>query len=93
MLSILSHVQLVAVGALAVFFGALIVFLAGIAGLSPLIWFVLAIGSVVAQSALFYNIGRVREKLGAVSLKTPVLTEPNTPTPRTPSAGHVARPS
>ncbi len=63
-LSTLSRAELAAVAALEVFFAGLVVFVAGIAGLPPFIWFVLAAATVTAQSVLFYSIGREREKLG-----------------------------
>ncbi len=46
-----------------VFLIALMVFMAGLSQLPPFVWFVLAVTSVVVQSVLFYNLGRVREKL------------------------------
>ncbi len=48
---------------LEVFLLAFMVFLAGLSELPSLVWFVLVGVSVVVQSVLFYNIGRVREKL------------------------------
>ncbi len=48
---------------LEVFLLALMIFLAGISEIPVFVWFVLASVSVVMQSVLFYNIGRVREKL------------------------------
>jgi len=48
---------------LEVFLLALMIFLAGISEIPVFVWFVLATVSVVMQSVLFYNIGRVREKL------------------------------
>jgi hypothetical protein len=42
---------------------AIIIFVAGISDLSPVVWLVLVSVSVVVQSALFYHLGRVREKL------------------------------
>ena len=62
-LSTLSRAELAAVVALEVFFAGLVVFVAGVAGLPPFIWFVLVVASVTAQSVIFYNIGREREKL------------------------------
>jgi hypothetical protein len=46
-----------------VFIIALMIFVAGVSELPAYVWFVLAFASVVVQSVLFYNIGRVREKL------------------------------
>ncbi len=46
-----------------VFIIALMIFVAGVSELPTYVWFVLAFASVVVQSVLFYNIGRVREKL------------------------------
>ncbi len=48
---------------LEVFLLGLMIFMAGISELPTSVWFVLAFVSVVVQSVLFYNIGRVREKL------------------------------
>ncbi len=48
---------------LEVFLLALMIFVAGVSELPTFIWFVLAGVSVLVQSVLFYNIGRVREKL------------------------------
>jgi len=48
---------------LEVFLLALMVFVAGLSELPSFVWFVLVGVSVVVQSVLFYNIGRVREKL------------------------------
>lgn len=48
---------------LEVFLLALMVFMAGLSELPSFVWFVLVGVSVVVQSVLFYNIGRVREKL------------------------------
>ncbi len=48
---------------LEVFLLALMIFLAGISELPTSVWFGLVGVSVVMQSALFYRIGRVREKL------------------------------
>ena len=48
---------------LEVFLLAFMVFLAGLSELPSFVWFVLVGVSVVLQSVLFYNIGRVREKL------------------------------
>ncbi len=48
---------------LEVFLLALMIFVAGVSELPVFIWFVLAGFSVLVQSVLFYNIGRVREKL------------------------------
>jgi len=39
------------------------VFVAGLSELPSFVWFVLVGVSVVVQSVLFYNIGRLREKL------------------------------
>ncbi|MCH7997989.1 MAG: hypothetical protein IIA91_00705 [Chloroflexi bacterium] len=50
---------------LEVFLLAFMVFLAGLSELPSFVWFVLVGVSVVLQSVLFYNIGRVREKLGS----------------------------
>lgn len=46
-----------------VFLLALMIFVAGVSDLSGFVWFALVSVSVVVQSVLFYNIGRVREKL------------------------------
>ncbi len=46
-----------------VFLLALMVFVAGLSDLPAFVWFVLVSVSVLMQSVLFYNIGRVREKL------------------------------
>ena len=46
-----------------VFLIALMIFVAGVAELPVPVWLVLAFASVLVQSVLFYNIGRVREKL------------------------------
>ena len=59
MLSTLPRGELRAVMAVEVFFASL--FLFAVAGLSPLIWFVLVMASVAGQSVLFYNLGRKRE--------------------------------
>ncbi len=48
---------------LAVFLLGLMIFVAGVSELPTFIWFVLAGISVLVQSVLFYNLGRVREKL------------------------------
>ncbi len=48
---------------LEVFLLAFMVFVAGLSELPSFVWFVLVGISVVVQSVLFYNIGRVREKL------------------------------
>lgn len=48
---------------LEVFLLAFMVFVAGLSELPSFVWFVLVGVSVVVQSVLFYNIGRVREKL------------------------------
>ncbi len=48
---------------LEVFLLALMVFVAGLSDLPTFIWFVLAVVSVLVQSVLFYNIGRMRERL------------------------------
>jgi hypothetical protein len=48
---------------LEVFLLAVMIFLAGISELPTSVWFALVGVSVVMQSALFYRIGRVREKL------------------------------
>ena len=48
---------------LEVFLLALMIFVAGVSELPVFVWFVLAFVSVVVQSVLFYNMGRVREKL------------------------------
>ncbi len=48
---------------LEVFLLAFMIFLAGISELPSFVWFVLVGVSVVLQSVLFYNIGRVRQKL------------------------------
>ena len=48
---------------LEVFLLAFMVFMAGLSELPSFVWFVLVGVSVVLQSVLFYNIGRVREKL------------------------------
>ncbi len=62
-LSTLSRGERRAVLALEVFFAGLIIFVAEIAGLPTFIWFVSLIALVAAQSVLFYNIGRERDKL------------------------------
>ena len=49
---------------LEVFLLALMIFVAGISEMPTFVWFILAFVSVMVQSVLFYNIGRVREKLG-----------------------------
>ena len=46
-----------------VFLLAVMIFLGGVSELPTSVWFVMAFVSVVVQSVLFYNIGRVREKL------------------------------
>jgi hypothetical protein len=46
-----------------VFLVALMIFVAGVAELPVFVWFVLAFTSVGVQTVLFYNIGRVRERL------------------------------
>ncbi len=46
-----------------VFLIGFMIFLAGLSDLPSLVWFVLVGASVLVQSVLFYNIGRVREKL------------------------------
>ncbi len=46
-----------------VFLIGFMIFLAGLSGLPSFVWFVLVGVSVLVQSVLFYNIGRVREKL------------------------------
>ncbi len=46
-----------------VFLIAFMIFMAGLSELPSFVWFVLVGVSVVVQSVLFYNIGRVREKL------------------------------
>lgn len=48
---------------LEVFLLALMIFVAGISEIPTFVWLVLAFVSVVVQSVLFYNMGRVREKL------------------------------
>lgn len=48
---------------LEVFLLAFMVFMAGLSELPSFVWFVLVGISVVLQSVLFYNIGRVRQKL------------------------------
>jgi hypothetical protein len=62
MLSTLSRGELRAVLALEVFFASVFIFAAAAAGLSPFIWFFLVMASMAAQSVLFYNLGREREK-------------------------------
>ena len=62
MLSTLSRGELRAVLALEVFFASLFIFVAAVAGLPALIWFVLVMASIAGQSVLFYNLGREREK-------------------------------
>ncbi len=42
---------------------ALMVFAAGLSELPAYVWFALVGASILVQSVLFYNIGRVREKL------------------------------
>ncbi len=39
------------------------IFVAGVSELPVFVWFVLAFTSVLVQTVLFYQIGRVREKL------------------------------
>ncbi len=46
-----------------VFLIALMIFVAGVSELPVFVWFVLAFASVLIQTALFYQIGRVRERL------------------------------
>ncbi len=46
-----------------VFLLALMIFAAGLSDLPGFLWFVLVSVSVVVQSVLFYQVGRVREKL------------------------------
>ncbi len=46
-----------------VFLIAFMIFMAGLSELPTFVWFVLVGASVFVQSVLFYNIGRVREKL------------------------------
>ncbi len=58
----MSRVEMAGVAAVEVFFVTLILFVGGIAGLSPFVWFVLAIAGVVAQSFVFYNVGRHRQR-------------------------------
>ena len=48
---------------LEVFLLALMLFVGGLSEIPSFVWFMLAAVSVVVQSVLFYNIGRVREKL------------------------------
>ncbi len=48
---------------LEVFLIGFMIFLAGLSDLPALVWFVMVGASVLVQSVLFYNIGRVREKL------------------------------
>ncbi len=48
---------------LEVFLLGFMIFLAGLSELPSFVWFVLVGVSVLVQSVLFYNIGRVREKL------------------------------
>jgi hypothetical protein len=48
---------------LEVFLLAFMIFVAGLSELPSFVWLVLVGVSVVVQSVLFYNIGRVREKL------------------------------
>ncbi len=48
---------------LEVFLLAFMVFMAGLSELPSFVWFVLVGASVVLQSILFYNIGRMRQKL------------------------------
>ncbi len=57
----LAHLR--AIIALEVVFAALIIFVVRVAGLPPFIWFVLVIALVAAQSVVFYNVGRLRERL------------------------------
>ena len=58
----LSRGEMAGVAAVEVFFAALILFVGGIAGLSPFVWFVLVIAGVVAQSFVFYNVGRQSQR-------------------------------
>ncbi len=46
-----------------VFLIALMIFVAGVSELPVFVWFVLVFASVLVQTVLFYNLGRVREKL------------------------------
>ena len=46
-----------------VFLIGFMIFLAGLSELPSFVWFVLVGVSVFVQSVLFYNIGRMREKL------------------------------
>ena len=48
---------------LEVFLVALMIFVAGASELPSAVWFVLVAVSIVAHSVLFYNVGRVRERL------------------------------
>jgi hypothetical protein len=48
---------------LEVFLLALMIFLAGVSELPVFVWFVLVFASVLMQTVLFYQIGRVRQKL------------------------------
>lgn len=47
-----------------VFLLAFMIFLAGISELPVFVWLVLVFASILMQTVLFYQIGRVREKLG-----------------------------
>ena len=60
MFAALSRVEMAGVAAVEVFFAALILFVS--AGSSPFVWFVLAFAGMVAQSFVFYNVGRQRQK-------------------------------
>jgi hypothetical protein len=46
-----------------VFLLTLMVFVAGVSELPAFVWFVLVVASVLVQTVLFYQIGRIREKL------------------------------
>lgn len=48
---------------LEVFLLALMIFVAGVSELPVFVWFVLVFASVLMQTVLFYQIGRVRQKL------------------------------
>ena len=58
----MSRVEMAGVAAMEVFFVTLILFVGGAAALSPIVWFVLVIAGVVAQSFVFYNVGRQRQR-------------------------------
>ena len=62
MIAALSRVEMAGVAAVEVFFASLILFVGGIVGVSPFVWFVLVIAGFIAQSFVFYNLGRQRQR-------------------------------